>query len=388
MNRVEIKSNKLDGNSPLQRGFCAKAKGVRGMFFSDINGGLLLSSISIVVILICSGCNGGEPKKQVFTADTVAKKPVSTPAFDADSAYDYVGRQVAFGPRTPGSAAQTQCAAWMDARLKNVCDTVYRQETHVTGGDGKSLPCINLIGVINPKATKRILFLTHWDSRPWADQDTHDADKPILAADDGGSGVGVLLEMARDVKAHGLPDNIGIDILLTDVEDYGKTQWGDISYCLGTQYWARHPHVAGYKADFGILLDMVGARGAQFPMEGISTQYAGDIQQKVWQAAANAGYSSFFPYAASADITDDHVPVNKLTGIKTIDIINLTPDPEKPFAPHWHTHADAMNIIDKSTLKAVGQTLLQVIYETAQQSTTSLYNFNRQKSIDGLPLRA
>jgi len=147
------------------------------------------------------------------------------------------------------------------------------------------------------------------------------------------------------------------------VEDYGRSEWGEDSYCLGTQYWAHHPHMAGYKADFAVLLDMVGARGAQFPMEGISTKYAGDIQQKVWQAAGNAGYSSYFPYVAAADITDDHVPVNRITGIKTVDIINLTPDVERPFAPHWHTHADAMDIIDKNTLKAVGQTLLQVVYE-------------------------
>lgn len=150
------------------------------------------------------------------------------------------------------------------------------------------------------------------------------------------------------------------------MEDYGRTEWGEDSYCLGTQYWARHPHVPGYKADFGILLDMVGGRGAQFPMEGISTAYAGDIQQKVWTAAATAGYSSFFPFVASAQITDDHVPVNKITGIKTIDIISLTNDPQNPFAAHWHTHADVMAIIDKNTLKAVGQTLLQTIYETAQ----------------------
>jgi len=311
-----------------------------------------------------AGCgSSGEQKKEVVT-DTVQAKPLNVPVFNPDSAYSYVGAQVALGPRTPGSAAQVECALWMESKLKEFCDTVYKQSTHVTGGDGKSLPCINLIGVIHPGAAKRILFLTHWDSRPWADQDTKDINKPIIAADDGGSGVGVLLEVAREIKAKGgLPQSLGIDILFTDVEDYGRSEWGEDSYCLGTQYWAHHPHVSGYKADFGVLLDMVGARGAQFPMEGFSTQYAGDIQQKVWQAATDAGYSSYFPYVAGADITDDHLPVNKITGIKTIDIINLTPDLDKPFAAHWHTHADVMDIIDKNTLKAVGQTLLQTIYE-------------------------
>ncbi len=328
-----------------------------------------LSSMIIIVLAACN--NEGAQNKETTATDTTHAKPVSVPAFDADTAYGYVGIQAALGPRTPGSAAQTKCAAWMEAKLKAFCDTVYRQEVHVTGGDGKSLPCINLIGVINPKATNRILLLTHWDSRPWADQDTKDKDKPIIAADDGGSGVGVLLELARQIKARTLPASTGIDILFTDVEDYGRSEWGEDSYCLGTQYWAKHPHVAGYKASLGILLDMVGAKGAQFPMEGISTRYAADVQQKVWQAAGSAGYSSYFPYVAGSDITDDHVPVNKLTGIKTIDIINLTPDLQNPFAPHWHTHADVMDIIDKNTLKAVGQTLLQFIYTSAPATPVS-----------------
>ena len=329
----------------------------------------IIIPIALATLLAAgSGCNNNpeqpkeQPKETTTATEPDHKKAGNVPVFDADTAYAYVDKQVAMGPRTPGSAAQTKCAQWMESKLKVVCDTVYRQNATVTGGDAKMLPCINLVGVINPKATNRILMLTHWDSRPWADQDNHDQDKPILAADDAGSGVGVLLEMARQLKLHGLSEAVGVDILMTDVEDYGKSSWGEDSYCLGTQYWARHPHVVGYKASFGILLDMVGARGARFPMEGISNKYAGDIQQKVWQAAADAGYSSYFPYVAAADITDDHVPVNRITGIKTIDIINLTTDPENPFAAHWHTHADDMTIIDRNTLKAVGQTLLQTVY--------------------------
>lgn len=325
----------------------------------------ILFSISLVCLLfaICEGCKNDDGKKQASTTDTAAVRLPGVPVFNEDSAYAYVASQVAMGPRVSGTAAQQQCARWMEEKLKPFCDTVYKQEVHVTGGDGKSLPCINLVGVINAAATKRILFLTHWDSRPWADQDTKDKDKPVMAADDGGSGVGVLLEIASVLKQHHLPPALGIDILFTDVEDYGKSEWGENSYCLGTQYWAYHPHIKGYRADFGVLLDMVGAHGAQFPLEGISTQLAGDVQQKVWQAANDAGYSSYFPYVASVQITDDHVPVNRIAGIKTIDIINLTQNGDSPFAPHWHTHADAMNIIDKGTLKAVGQTLLQAIYE-------------------------
>jgi hypothetical protein len=331
---------------------------------------LFVKSLVLPLCLIGAISCKDDTKEKETPAET-PRPQVKAPSFNADTAYDYIARQVAFGPRVPGTPAQKKCADWMHAKLQEFCDTVYRQDVNVTAGNGKSLPCINLVGSINPGAQKRILFLTHWDSRPWADQDTKDTDKPILAADDGGSGVGVLLEMARTIKAAGLSSSVGIDILFTDVEDYGKSEWGEDSYCLGTQYWANHPHIPGYKAAYGILLDMVGARGAQFPFEGISAYFASDVQHKVWQAGNTAGYASFFTYMQAPQITDDHVPINKITGIKTIDIINLTADPENPFAPHWHTHADAMGIIDKNTLKAVGQTLLQTIYEEAQPQETA-----------------
>lgn len=314
--------------------------------------------------------NGSDKPAEVSSLPPAQAVPqVVTPSFEADSAYRLIETQVSFGPRIPGSAAQKKCADWMFSHLKPYCDTIFRQDVIVNGGDGKKLPCYNLIGAINPSAKHRILFLTHWDSRPWADQDTKDKDKPILAADDAGSGVGVLLEVARLVKQKGLPADWGIDIFFTDVEDYGKTEWGENSYCLGTQHWANHPHINGYKADFGILLDMVGAKGALFPLEGLSTRFAGAEQQFVWQAASHAGFSSYFPFTEAPSITDDHLPVNQIAGIKCIDIINLQTNGEATFAPHWHTHNDNMQIIDKATLKAVGQTLLQVIYEkSAPQS--------------------
>jgi len=328
-----------------------------------------LATVAATVICFNTGCKSNDGQKNESAAASESSKPAETlsvPQFNPDTAYIYIQQQVALGPRTPGSDAQKKCADWMLSELRTVVDTVYTQNVHVTGGDGKSLPCFNLIGSIHPNATKRILMLTHWDSRPWADMDTKDKDKPILAADDGGSGVGVLLEMARELKSKGFPADLGVDILFTDVEDYGRTEWGENSYCLGTQYWARHPHVPGYKADFGILLDMVGAKGAQFPIEGISAYYAGDVQQMIWKAAGNSGYSSYFVFGDGGEITDDHVAVNRIAGIKTVDIINLTADEQHPFAHHWHTHADNMDIIDKGTLKAVGQTLLTVVYNTAQ----------------------
>jgi hypothetical protein len=292
----------------------------------------------------------------------------SIPVFNGDSAYVNVAAQVAFGPRVPGTSAQRVCAAWLQSGLQRSCDTVYRQETTVKGGDGRKLPCINLVGVINPSALKRVLLLAHWDTRPWAEEDTRRKDEPIDGADDGASGAAVLLELSRVIKEAGLKD-LGVDILLTDVEDYGRDEWGDDSYCLGTQHWARNPHVRGYKAAYGILLDMVGARGAVFPLEELSTEEAPDVQQKVWKAAANAGYASFFPMVTGAYILDDHAFINSITGIPTIDIINLPPGSEDVFAPHWHTHGDNLSVIDRTTLKAVGQTLLSVIYDESRSGS-------------------
>ncbi len=324
-------------------------------------------ALAIVALCSLAACkdNDAGTAGQTPAADTGSGTlTVVAATFNADTAYTYVAAQAALGPRTPGSKAQRDCAAWMEAHLRAFCDTVYRLEATVAGGDGKKLPCINLIGAINPAAQRRILLLTHWDSRPWADEDTKDKDKAIIAADDAGSGVGVLLELARALKGKPLPAGIGVDIFFTDVEDYGKTEWGEASYCLGTQYWAKHPHVAGYKAAYGILLDMVGARGSQFPMEQTSAEYAPDVQQRVWQAASRAGYSSYFPYRPSnGGVVDDHKFVNELIHIPTIDIIALSDGTRSGFPPHWHTHADDMQVIDKATLRAVGQTLLQTLAE-------------------------
>lgn len=321
-------------------------------------------------ILACGlatiGCKSGDQNNNE-NADETPAAIIDKPNFNPDSAYAYIQAQVDFGPRVPGTKEHKACAAWMEEKLRAFCDTVYVQQVQVTAGNGTMLPCINLVGAINPNAKKRILLLAHWDTRPWAEMDSKEKDKPILGADDGGSGVGVLLELARQLKTKPLPPDLGVDILLTDVEDYGKTEWGDQSYALGTQYWARNPHVPGYKADFGILLDMVGARNARFPLEGASTKYAGDIQQMVWQAANTAGFSSHFPFIAGNDITDDHVFINIIAKIPTIDIINLNMNSAtSAFAEHWHTHNDNMEVIDKNTLEAVGETLLQVIYQTAQ----------------------
>lgn len=323
---------------------------------------MLFCPLLFTVFSCQSGQGNSSAQQSQNMNQTSAATQVSVPEFDAAGTYKLIQDQVNFGPRIPGSPAQKDCANWLAEQLQPFCDSVYRQNVTVTAGNGKSLPCMNIIGVIDPEATNRILLLAHWDSRPWADQDKTDKDKPILGADDGGSGTAVLISIAKALKAHPLPKNWGVDILLADVEDYGKTEWGDNSYALGTQYWAHHPHVAGYKAQAGILLDMVGSRNARFPLEAYSQQHAGNVQQDVWQAAAKAGYSSYFVYEDGGQITDDHVPVNEILKIPTIDIINLPAGSMTGFGSYWHTHQDNMDIIDQSTLKAVGQSLLQYLY--------------------------
>ncbi len=319
---------------------------------------LLLSALVLTSLTACKN----NPAEETGEEDTVEAPAVQAPAFNADSAYSYVAKQVEFGPRVPGTKSQEECAAWMEGELRRHCDTVYIQRTTVKGGDGSQQRCINLIGAINPAALRRVLLLAHWDSRPWADMDVRDKDKPIDAADDGGSGVGVLLEMARTMKSKPLPDGVGVDILFVDVEDYGKTEWGDDSYGLGTQYWASNPHLPGYRAAYGILLDMVGGAGARFPREQYSQAYAPDVQQRLYTTAVNAGYGAYFPIDGGAGITDDHVFVNRIARIPTIDVIHLANTPSS-FPAHWHTHADNMSVIDRATLKAVGQSVLQMLYE-------------------------
>jgi hypothetical protein len=322
----------------------------------------LLSVLLMVSLAACRDNVGNEDGNDGSAVEAPDLPNVQAPQFNADSAYAYVAKQVAFGPRVPGTKAQEQCAAWMAAELRRHCDTVFIQRTSVKGGDGSQQRCINLIGAINPAATRRVLLLAHWDSRPWADRDVKDTDKPVDGADDGASGVGVLLEMARMIKTKPLPAGFGIDILFTDVEDYGKEEWGEDSYGLGTQYWSANPHVPGYRAAYGILLDMVGGRGARFPREDFSTQYAPDVQQRLWQTANRVGYSAYFPFDAGGAITDDHVFVNRIARIPTIDVIHLT-STGTGFPAHWHTHADNMSVIDRATLKAVGQSVLQMLYE-------------------------
>jgi hypothetical protein len=317
--------------------------------------------LTILLLISVSACKDKQQKKTQPVAN--APSEIQTPFFNADSAYYFVKAQCDFGPRVSGTKEAVRCGDYLYSFLLQYCDTVHVQLAKVSAYNGTVLPIRNFIGQFNTQAKKRLLLFAHWDTRPWADRDSERKNDPILGADDGASGVGVLLEIAR-ILSNNNPA-IGVDIAFFDAEDYGnKSDEPDVedSYALGTQYWCKNPVPKDYRADNGILLDMVGARNAQFMLEGYSKQYANSLLTTVWSTASQLGFGNYFVFLDGGYITDDHLYVNKLAGIPSIDIIHTSLSSPNGFAPHWHTHNDNMEVIDKNTLKAVGQTLLEVIY--------------------------
>jgi len=318
--------------------------------------------------------NADSKVQNIEETEEVAKVNPVGPSFNADSAYAFTKAQCDFGPRDMNSRGHDLCGEWIVSKFKEYGCRVTTQTATLAGYDGTKLRSRNIMASINPEATTRILLCAHWDSRPWADNDPDSANwrKPILAANDAASGVAVMLELARIIRKSkdekAFNKQLGIDFVCFDAEDWGTPQWADVadnadSWALGAQYWSKNlPQ--GYEARYGILLDMVGGVGAKFYREGMSMQYAPEIVKKVWRAAREVGFGSYFPKEDGGVITDDHVPVNQFAKIPTIDIIPYYADcQQSSFGPTWHTLADNMENIDKNTLKAVGQTLVQVIYK-------------------------
>lgn len=291
---------------------------------------------------------------------------VVVPDFSADSAFYFVKVQTDFGPRVPNGAAHEKCAAFLRERLATYCDTVYVQSFDAKAYNGTVLKSQNIIGTFNPQADKRIILAAHWDSRPFADQEANPANHgtPIDGANDGASGVGVLLEVARQLS-NSKPD-VGVDIILFDSEDYGPKESDQAPigdwWCLGSQYWALHPHKEKYAAQFGVLLDMVGDANAHFRYEMHSKLYARAVLSKVWNSAYKLGFGNIFLQTDANPITDDHYYVNKLAQIPMIDIIHQEDASGTGFPLTWHTLNDNIEHIDKDMLAKVGTTLLYVVY--------------------------
>jgi len=315
----------------------------------------------LILFVTIIACNSNQDK-------FVEKKPkvkVEVPNFNSDSAYFFVEQQVNFGPRVISSKAWDNCSKYLTSKLESYNAKVIVQQAPITTYDQKKHTIRNIIGSYSPEKNNRIALFAHWDSRHVADYDTINTSKPILGANDGGSGVGVLLEIARNLNLKN--PKIGVDIIFFDAEDYGQPENSKFpimndSWCLGSQHWSKNPHKQNYFAKYGILLDMVGGKDAEFWQESISSYYASNIIKKVWDVAHNIGYSNFFIYKNSPQIMDDHYYVNTIAGIPTIDIIEYDPFSKTNFNKHWHTHADNMNNVDRKTLKAVGQTVMDVIY--------------------------
>jgi glutaminyl-peptide cyclotransferase len=332
-----------------------------------MKGIVILGGVVLGCVVLAGMTIGCKPKKVAPPAASKDWAAVQIPVFSGDSAYAFVEKQVGFGPRVPGTDAHLECAGWLTEKFRLYGADVILQEAKVKVYDGSEVPMKNIIARYQPEKSNRILLMAHWDSRPFADHDPDPAmrDTPIDGANDGGSGVGVLLEIARGLQS--LPTNLGIDIILFDVEDYGAPSHKEVTekpeyWCLGSQYWSRNPHVPGYFARYGILLDMVGAPNAEFTQEEVSRYYAQSVLDKVWSAGNSLGYGRFFTYQKTNQLIDDHRFVNEIIGIPSIDIIQYDVTTNSNFNAAWHTQSDNMKNISRETLTAVGKTVLKVIY--------------------------
>lgn len=336
---------------------------------------LALPIIAISLITVNSGCHHPVANQ----SDTTKVQPAQAsdvPSFNADTAYKYTKEQVDFGPRVMGSKAHEKCLQFIISKLKQDGIDYTIQKSTAKTFDGKTFEFENVIASSQPTNTSRILLCTHWDTRPFADADSIDPTGTFDGADDGASGTAMLLEIARHLKTAKI--GVGVDLVFFDIEDYGQEVGvkadGDYpemenSWCLGSQYWAKNIP-ANYAPRFGILLDMVGGKNPSFPKEGTSMHFAPDVANKVWDIAAKLGYSSYFTQDVTGPTTDDHLYVNKIANIPTIDIVHY--DISRQDYPYWHhKHSDNMSVIDTATMHIVGRVLMNVLAQEKSNTPQS-----------------
>ena len=308
--------------------------------------------------LLLTGCK----EKPVVEANYVSLAP----EFCEDSAYAFVAEQCQFGPRTMNSEAHEACGDYIAETFKRLGAVVYDQYADAKLFNGTPVKMRNIVASFHPERAERILIAGHWDSRAWADNDPNEANHntPIDGANDGASSVGVMMEIARQLRLDSDSNKVkvGVDLICWDAEDSGESGGGSSnSWCLGSQYWSGFRHVNGYTARYGINLDMVGGHNTVFYREQYSMMYAPSVVDKVWAAAHRIGYGKYFSYDDEGGaITDDHLEVNR-GGIPCIDVIGSDKD-NGGFPSTWHTLNDNIKNISKETLKAVGQTMLEVIW--------------------------
>lgn len=319
----------------------------------------LLSCVAVVLSVTVS-CGDS-------SSSSVVEQSRVQVSFNVDSAYKYVEDQVAFGPRVPGSEAHLRCLNYYMAAFARFGIQAYVQEGEMIKWDNKPIVVKNVIAKIHPEKVNRVLLCAHWDCRPWADNDSDVSRRgdPIDGANDGASGVGVLMEVARQLSIR--KPTVGVDIVFFDVEDMGTPDhiavdfYRPDTWCLGSQMWAKSDEAAKCNARWGILLDMVGAPNATFCRELYSQNIARNVNDKVWKEASILGYGTYFVNDNGGYITDDHYYVNNIAKIPCIDIIQYDGATGTGFGEYWHTHDDTMKNIDKKTLRAVGETVLSVV---------------------------
>lgn len=320
----------------------------------------------ILLVAVMASCGKSGGAQQAQAAEQPASEAKST--FSGDSAYAFVAQQCAFGPRVTGSEAAQQCAQWMVSKLRQYGATdIQEQKAKLRATDGTILNAVNISARFNPQATNRMLVMAHWDSRPWADQDSakENRRKAIDGANDGASGVGVILELARQMAQK--QPKMGVDVLLVDAEDYGphaddpRSEEDSDGWALGTQYWVENPTIPLTDIKYGVLLDMVGGKGATFAREYHSEYAAKAVNDRVWQAARKARAGKRFIDAMGGAVVDDHVYL-LIAGVPVIDIIEAAHPETGTFPPYWHTMDDNISNIDPATLQDVGNTLMQLIY--------------------------
>lgn len=296
-----------------------------------------------VLVSLAVACRGDAQKGSAASQSKAAR---TSTGFDGSAAYRYAKAQVDFGPRVPGSPAAKQAGDWIIRQMRARADTVIVQSFIYTTADGKKVPLRNILARFRPELSERVLYLTHWDSRPVSESAATDAERKMAVpgANDGASGVGMFVALG-DVLKKTRP-NVGVDLLFTDGEDYGQFGPPEVDVLIGAKYFATHLPSPGYKPLYGVLFDMIGDKDLRIPYEMNSFQQAPEVVSRVWQTAADLGYGDVFVQESGGLITDDHIPLLNV-GIHVIDVIDLT------YPPH-HTPQDTMDKISAKSLGIVG----------------------------------
>jgi glutaminyl-peptide cyclotransferase len=309
----------------------------------------------LVVVCLVVACNSDAKEGSAAQRGetTGATAGATSTGFDGNAAYNYAKAQFDFGPRVPGTPAAKQAGDWIIRQMRARADTVIVQSFTHTTADGKKLPMRNILARFRPELTERILYLTHWDSRPVSESAATDAEKkmPVPGANDGASGVGLFVALADVLKK--TPPSVGVDLLFTDGEDYGQFGPPEVDVLIGSKYFASHLPSPGYKPLYGVLWDMIGDKDLRIPYEMNSFQQAPEVVSRVWQMAADMGHGDIFVQESGGAINDDHMPLLN-AGMRVIDVIDLE------YPPH-HTPHDTMDKISAKSLAIVGDVATALI---------------------------